>query len=332
MDPSAYKDITTTRGLNYHYYFSPPTDGKPVLVFVHGFPSTSYDWRYQVAYFKPKGYGIIVPDMLGYGGTAKPTNPAEYKSSLIVKDILDILDTEKVEKAVFIGHDWGSRITSRIVQYSPERVIAFGILAVSYQAPSADFDWDAVNKMTKEKVGYELLGYWGFFAEEGADKIIEDNFEKFMNIVYPENPKQWITDFIPLGAHKAYLTLKGRPSAPLPSWMPAEEFQFQSNELRKGGLAAPLCWYKVMISGIGPEDDKGVPAQNISTSIPAFFGAALEDYVALAALAIPATQKLCSNLTVKEFQANHWVQLHKPAEVNDSLGAWLESVVSRHRL
>ncbi|ESK85869.1 epoxide hydrolase [Moniliophthora roreri MCA 2997] len=81
-------------------------------------------------------------------------------------------------------------------------------------------------------------------------------------------------------------------------------------ELRKGELAAPLCWYKVMVLGIG--DDKGVPAQNISMSILAFFGPALEDYVALAALAIPTIQKLCSHLTVKEFHTNHWAQTHNP--------------------
>ncbi|KAK7051648.1 hypothetical protein VNI00_004627 [Paramarasmius palmivorus] len=327
MEASAYKDVKTSRGLNYHYYFSPAAEGKPVLVFVHGFPSTSYDWRYQVSFFKGKGYGLIVPDMLGYGGTAKPTDPAEYKASLISKDIIDILDAEEIEKAVVIGHDWGSRITSRIVQYYPERVIAFAVLAVGYQAPSADFNWNAINAMTKEKIGYELFGYWGFFSEDGADKLIEENFEKFFNLAYPENAKQWISDFIPLGACKTYLTSK--PAAPPASWLPEDEKRIQSEELLKGGLAAPLCWYKVMLSGIGPEDDKGVPADRVATDKPAFFGAALEDYVALAALAIPATQKLCSNLTVKEFQANHWVQLQRPNEVNTELLAWLEGAVEK---
>ncbi|ESK82520.1 epoxide hydrolase [Moniliophthora roreri MCA 2997] len=79
MDPSAYKDITTTRGLNYYYYLSSPTDSKPVLVFVHHFPSTSYDWRYQITYFKLKGYDIIVPDMIGYGGTAKHNRPSRVQ-------------------------------------------------------------------------------------------------------------------------------------------------------------------------------------------------------------------------------------------------------------
>ncbi|KAI3619485.1 epoxide hydrolase, partial [Moniliophthora roreri] len=95
--------------------------------------------------------------------------------------------------------------------------------------------------------------------------------------------------------------------------MLAEELQCQSNELRKGGLAAPLCWYKVVILGIGPGGNKSasfpflntlllviacfgyecVPPRNVSTTIPAFISAALEDYVALAVLVIPATHKIC---------------------------------------
>ena len=62
MDPSAYKDFKTSRGINYHYYFSPASDGKPTILFCHGFPSTSYDWHNQVDYFKKDGFGLIVPE------------------------------------------------------------------------------------------------------------------------------------------------------------------------------------------------------------------------------------------------------------------------------
>lgn len=106
MDPASYKDLTTSRGLNYHYYFSVARDARPTLLFLHGFPSSSYDWHNQVTYFQELGYGLVVPDMLGYGGTAKPSDPQQYKSSLIVRDIIDILDAEKVERCIVIGHDW----------------------------------------------------------------------------------------------------------------------------------------------------------------------------------------------------------------------------------
>jgi soluble epoxide hydrolase / lipid-phosphate phosphatase len=106
MDSSLYKDLVVSRGLKYHYYYSPPTDGKPCILFLHGFPSTSRDWRFQVPYFKELGYGLIVPDMPGYGGTSKPLDPSELLPSKVTKDLVEILDAESAEKVVAIGHDW----------------------------------------------------------------------------------------------------------------------------------------------------------------------------------------------------------------------------------
>lgn len=106
MDPSHYKSVTTSRGLRYSYYAFPAHQGKPTLFFCHGFPSTSRDWRYIVPYFKDRGYGVIAPDMLGFGDTDKPTDPALYVSSVMSKDLVQILDAEKVGTAIAIGHDW----------------------------------------------------------------------------------------------------------------------------------------------------------------------------------------------------------------------------------
>jgi soluble epoxide hydrolase / lipid-phosphate phosphatase len=108
MDPALYKTFTTSRSITYNYYFSPPPQSstKPYLLFLHGFPSTSNDWRRQIPFFKSLGYGLIAPDMLGYGGTSIPTDPMEYRGSLMAKDLIELLDKEGVEKAVSIGHDW----------------------------------------------------------------------------------------------------------------------------------------------------------------------------------------------------------------------------------
>lgn len=106
MDSQLYKELTTSRGFKYNYYFSPAQGSKPTLAFIHGFPSTAKDWRCIAPHFKNKGYGIIAPDMLGYGATDKPTDPAVFVWSLVVKDIVEILDAEKLDKVIAIGHDW----------------------------------------------------------------------------------------------------------------------------------------------------------------------------------------------------------------------------------
>ena len=106
MDTSKFKDITVQRGYKYHYYYSPASVGKPTLFFIHGFPSSSSDWARQVAYLEPKGYGIVVPDCLGYGGTSKPTDPAAFRSKPMAQDFIDIIDAEGLKTIIGIGHDW----------------------------------------------------------------------------------------------------------------------------------------------------------------------------------------------------------------------------------
>ena len=101
-----YKDVVTQRGFKYHYYYVPAQGFKQTLLFVHGFPSTSQDWHRIVPHFEQQGYGIIVPDTLGYGGTDKPTDPAAYKGSLLAKDMVAIVDAENIDKVIAIGHDW----------------------------------------------------------------------------------------------------------------------------------------------------------------------------------------------------------------------------------
>lgn len=109
MDPSLFKDFKTSRGLTYHYFYSHSDDAsKPTLLFLHGFPSTSSDWSRAAAFFSKEGYGVLVPDMLGYGGTDKPTDPDAYRMKKMTQDIIDIILDEKLENVVAISHDWGS--------------------------------------------------------------------------------------------------------------------------------------------------------------------------------------------------------------------------------
>ena len=105
MDVTAFKKLST-RGLTYNYYRFIGQADKPTLVFLHGFPNTASDWHKQVTFFQGEGYSLVVPDMLGYGGTDKPSEPEAYLAPALAKDIIDVLDAEQVEKSILIGHDW----------------------------------------------------------------------------------------------------------------------------------------------------------------------------------------------------------------------------------
>lgn len=118
MDTSSYKTLVTSRGLIYQYFYhrpSPETVDQepdqdepplPTVLFIHGFPTNSRIWRNQVSFFTEKGFPVLAPDLLAFGGSAKPLDPDAYLMSLVCQDMVDILDREGVqENVVAVGHD-----------------------------------------------------------------------------------------------------------------------------------------------------------------------------------------------------------------------------------
>ena len=93
-------------GTTYRYAINPPLEKeKPYLLFLHGFPETSYSWVNQIEYFTRRGYGIIAPDLLGTGGTDKPVELEAYSLKTMASEIAKLLDCEGLDKVVAVSHD-----------------------------------------------------------------------------------------------------------------------------------------------------------------------------------------------------------------------------------
>lgn len=106
MDGALFKDFKTSRGFNYRYFYSPAQESKSTLYFIHGYPCLATVWCRMVPYFQSRGYGFLAPDMLGYGDTDKPTDPAVYVTGGICKDLAELLDHDRLERVIAVGHDW----------------------------------------------------------------------------------------------------------------------------------------------------------------------------------------------------------------------------------
>jgi soluble epoxide hydrolase/lipid-phosphate phosphatase len=170
--PDVSKVLKLSTGVTYNYVFIPAKSSKPTILFLHGFPSSSYDWRHQIAYFLGLDYGIIAPDLLGYGGTDKPSSVFEYLEFKMSKEVLEILDHEKIEKVHGVAHDMGVYVLSRMNNYFPERFLSSSFLAGPYRQPARVLDLEAIDKMNMEKLGYTTLGYYHFNAREDAAEVM----------------------------------------------------------------------------------------------------------------------------------------------------------------
>jgi soluble epoxide hydrolase/lipid-phosphate phosphatase len=187
--PAHAKAFTVSDGTHYGYINIIAQPGNPTLLFLHGYPSSSYHWHNQVQQCISAGYGMIAPDLLGYGDTSKPTEIAAYDNTILASHIMEILDKEKLSSVIGIGHDWGSAFLSVVARLHPKRFSMLVFLSVGYSASQAALtDVDAINEMVKGVIGRPIFGYWTFHNRADAADIIESADVRTTPIVYFSQP------------------------------------------------------------------------------------------------------------------------------------------------
>jgi haloacetate dehalogenase len=109
-------------GIRVHY--AEAGSGAPVVL-LHGFPETWYAWRHQVPVLAER-YRVIVPDLRGYGDTAKPATG--YDKRTMGNDLAALLAHLGIPRIALIGHDRGARVATRFAKDHPELLDRLAVL------------------------------------------------------------------------------------------------------------------------------------------------------------------------------------------------------------
>jgi pimeloyl-ACP methyl ester carboxylesterase len=108
-----------------HKIFVRERDGAvdlPVVLFLHGYPSSSYDWR--DAFDLIDGHRLIVFDFLGFGLSDKPRN--QQYSLRIQADIAEELAQRYAgAPVVMVSHDMGSSVATEILARDIDGTLSF---------------------------------------------------------------------------------------------------------------------------------------------------------------------------------------------------------------
>ena len=95
---------------------------RPPLMFLHGYPSSSYDWR--GAFDRLDGHRLIAFDFLGYGLSDKPRD--QVYSLRTQADIVEALAGGfKQEPVIMVSHDMGSSVATEILARDIEGQLSF---------------------------------------------------------------------------------------------------------------------------------------------------------------------------------------------------------------
>ncbi len=121
--PGSFRHETAmVNGVRLHYV----TGGEgPVLVLIHGLPTSWYEWRGILPALAER-YRVIAPDLRGLGDSSKP--PGGYDTHTAAEDIHQLVRSMGIDRVYVAGHDWGAAVGFAYAVRYRQEVLRLAIL------------------------------------------------------------------------------------------------------------------------------------------------------------------------------------------------------------
>jgi pimeloyl-ACP methyl ester carboxylesterase len=127
----------------------------PVVLLLHGFPTSSYDWRAVIDRLEGS-YRCLAPDLLGFGLSDKP---AAFSYSLFQQaDMVEALAKEAgVSEAHLVSHDMGTSVHTELLARELEGKLGFRVLSSTFLNGSMLQDVATITPIQKLMANNETL-------------------------------------------------------------------------------------------------------------------------------------------------------------------------------
>ncbi|MEP7091922.1 MAG: haloalkane dehalogenase [Nocardioidaceae bacterium] len=184
--PPSYAEVPDGDGgtLRMAYVESGPPEG-PVALLLHGEPTWSFLYRHVMAVLAEQGIRSVVPDLVGFGRSDKPTEPADHSYARHVEwvralafDVLDLTDV------TLVGQDWGGLIGLRLVAEHPDRFA--GVVASNTGLPTGDVTMPEVWWRFRRAVERAPVLDVGRLVAAGCVRPMADDVRAAYDAPYPD--------------------------------------------------------------------------------------------------------------------------------------------------
>ena len=309
-----YADVN---GIRMAYYEAGPRQGVPV-VFCHGFPELAFSWRHQIAALAAAGRWVIAPDQRGYGLTPGPEVVEAYDMEHLTGDLVGLLDHLGVEKAIFVGHDWGGIVVWQMPLLHPSRVA--GVIGLNTPfTPRLPLD---PIEMFRNAYGEDM--YIVHFQKPGeADARLGADPERTIRF-FMRKPKGSQDEFQGRPAERRSLALQDAlmhydPATDDNQFLAPDELAFFVDAFTRTGFTGGINWYRNFTRNW--EKAEHLPRR--IDGIPCLMIMAELDVVLPPAMADRMGDQIADLEKVLIEGSGHWTQQEKPAEVNTAILDWL---------
>ena len=277
--------------------------GRPVLMFLHGFPEGAFVWDAQLDYFsRPEngGYRCIAPNLRGFERSSAPPEVSAYRPKLLVQDMaaLIAIETGGGQLAALVAHDWGGAVGWNLANQMPQLMKQLVII----NSPHPGI---FLRELKSSPAQQAASAYMNFLIRPDAEQLL----------VLDDHRRLW--EFLTAGntGHQA------------PLWL-TDDVKAQYREVWSAGLRGGCNLYRVSpLRPARPEDPAAaavdLPRDMLTISLPTLVIWAMDD-IALPPALLDGLADYVDDLTVRAVaDASHWIVREQPQHVTELIASFL---------
>ena len=283
--------------------------GRPVLLFLHGFPEAAFVWDELLAHFaKPEhgGYRCVAPNLRGFEKSSAPAEVAAYRAKPLVQDLTALIKVITQDSptpgqlACLVAHDWGGALAWSVAAQHPA---AMRRLAIVNAPHPATFQRELANSPTQQASS----AYMNFLARPDAPALLAEN------------------DFARLWP---FFTIMAADSGPM-AWLD-EAMRERYREVWRQGLQGPCAYYAASPLRPPTASDAGaagvqLPRERVTVNVPTLVVWGLGD-TALPEALLDGLDEFVPDLRIERVPgATHWIVHEQPQQVAELIGDFVNA-------
>ena len=279
-------------------------EGRPLMLFLHGFPEAAFVWDDLLAHFSHPahgGYWCVAPHLRGYAGSSAPTEVSAYRAKYVVQDLVALKETLSPQSplACLVAHDWGGAVAWNLANQHPQLMQQLVII-------NSPHPGTFLRELQSSPEQQAASAYMNFLIRPDAEVLLaEDDYRRlwafFTNMGAVDGPYAWLT----------------------------EKVKAQYREVWSQGLTGALNYYRA--SPLRPpraEDAAAaaitLPASMLEILVPTLVLWGMQD-IALPPGLIDGLEDYIPDLTLERIaDASHWLVHEQPALVAQHMSAFLK--------
>lgn len=191
--------------------------GRPVLMFLHGFPEAAFVWDDLLTHFsQPEngGFRCIAPNLRGYEQSSAPTDVAAYRAKPLMQDMAALIALEGGKLECLVAHDWGGAVAWSLAAAQPALLKKLAII-------NSPHPGTFLRELQHSPAQQAASAYMNFLIRPDAEALLAEN----------DHRRLW-----------EFFTRRGALDDPHP-WL-NDSLKAQYRQIWRAGLTGPLNYYR----------------------------------------------------------------------------------------